>query len=141
MMLVDKTGDAQCVCFRTLDNTPPNHAHCDVGLSDLFEGRIKITVPSADLNAVPGSLVRAAVIDSNHIATLQVRRDFVDPADRCLVENRFIKGPFEEDKPVVIETYQSLPPVANQAHRHRIQQFVGKMDAHEWLKRIAPFNL
>src|SRR5439155_21054426 len=26
-------------------------------------------------------------------------------------------------------------------HRHRIQQFVGKMDAHEWLKRIAPFNL
>src|ERR1700693_5187179 len=30
MMLIGKSGDAQPVCLRTLDNTFPMHRHCDV---------------------------------------------------------------------------------------------------------------
>ena len=44
----------------------------------------------ADLNASPKILVRAAVIDRNHVATLQVRCDFVHPIERGLIENRLI---------------------------------------------------
>ncbi len=72
MMLIGKAGDMQSVCFRAPGNAVPIDEHGDVGFSDLFKRRIEIAVTGADLNAVPGSLVRIAVIDSNHIATLQV---------------------------------------------------------------------
>src|SRR2546423_4644003 len=111
MMLVGKASDAQSICFCALGNILPIDIHCDVGISDLFKRRIEIAVAGADLNAVPAS--RMAVIDRNHIATLQVCRDLVDPAHCCLVENRPMKRLLDEGKLVAIEIHQSLSSVSD----------------------------
>ena len=50
-------------------------------------------------------------------------------------------GALNENKFVAIDDLTNFSTAAaDQAHRHRVQQFVGKMDAHEGLQRIAPFN-
>ena len=118
MVLVGKAGDMQSVRFRALGHALPIDAHCNVGLSDSFKGRIEIAMAGSNLNAVPASLVQKAVIDSNHIATPQVCRDFVDPFDCSFIENRFSKRSLDEDELVSIKTYQSLSPVVNYSHWH-----------------------
>src|SRR4029077_2987584 len=102
---------------------------------------MEISMLGANLNGSPKILVRAAVIDRNHVATLQVRRDFIDGLERGLIENRLINLPLDEYKLVAVKPYQFLRSIADQAHRHCVQQFVGKMDAREWLRRVWPFNL
>src|SRR6476469_2870677 len=94
-----------------------------------------------DLNGSPKILVRAAVIDRNHIAALQIRCDSVNPVERGLIKSRLINRPLDEYKLVAIETYQFLRSVTDQAHRHGVQQFIGKMDAREWFRRLLPLNL
>ena len=95
---------------------------------------MEISMLGANLNGSPKILVRAAVIDRNHVATLQVRRDFIDGLERGLIENRLINLPLDEYKFVAVETYQFFRSTTDQAHRHCVQQFVGKMDAREWLQ-------
>ena len=94
-----------------------------------------------DLNGSPKILVRAAVIDRNHVAALQIRCDFVHPVERGLIKNRLINRPLNEYKVVAVETYQFLRSITDQAYRHCVQQFVGKMDASEWFRRVWPLNL
>src|SRR4030095_11466849 len=96
---------------------------------------------SADLNVSLKLLVQKPVIDSDHIPALQVRRNLVDGLERSLVENRFINRPLDEYKLIAVETYQFLRSIADQAYRHCVQQFVGKMDAREWFQRVWPLNL
>src|SRR6476646_5668270 len=95
----------------------------------------------ADLNAALKVLLQRPVIDGNHITTLQVRRDFIDAIERRLIENRFINLALDEYKLVAVETYQFFRSITDQAHRHGVQQFVGKMDAREWFWRVWPLNL
>src|SRR5215472_4061492 len=131
MMLISEAGGAQSVSFGTQDNTPPIDGHGHVDLSDLFEGRIKISVSGTDLNAVLKVLVRAAVIDRNDVAALKVRRDFVDPVERGLIERGVVtrrfgsrrslkKRTLDEDKLFAVQTYEFLPSIVDQAHRHRV---------------------
>ena len=42
---------------------------------------------------------------------------------------------------VAFKANKLLPAVSNQAHRHGIEQFVGKMHARKWLQRLEPLNL
>ena len=65
----------------------------------------------------------------------------VDGLERSLIEHRFINRPLDEYKFVAVETYQFLHPATDQAHGHCVQQFVGKMDAREWLRRVWPLDL
>src|SRR6476620_5453599 len=102
---------------------------------------MEISMLGADLNGSPKILVRAAVIDRNHVAALQIRCDFVHPVERGLIKTRLINRPLDEYKLVAIETYQFLRSVTDQAHRHGVQQFVGKMDDREWFRRLLPLNL
>jgi hypothetical protein len=95
----------------------------------------------ADLNVSLKLLVQKPVIDGNHITTLQVRRDFIDELERSLIENRFINRALEEYKLLAVETYQFLRSITDQAYRHCVQQFVRKMDAGKWFKRLSPLNL
>src|SRR5215510_4349527 len=120
MMLIRKSGDAQPVCLRTFDNASPMHRHRDVRFSDLFEWRIQISMLNADLSASLRILVRAAIIDCNHVATLQVRRDLVDALERSLIEHRLINRSLDEDKLVAVETYEFLPSVTDQAYRDSV---------------------
>src|SRR6476659_8233210 len=140
MILIGKSGDAQSARLRTRHNALPMHRHSDVRVSDVFERRMEISMLGADSNASPKILVGAAIIDGNHIATLQMRRDFVDPVERGLIKNRLINRPFDEHKLVAVESYQFLRSVTDQAYRHCVQQFVGKMDAREWFWRVRPLN-
>ena len=95
----------------------------------------------ADLNASLKFLARMPVIDCDHITTLQICRDFVDPIERSLIKLRSMKRTFDEHKLVAFEGRPAFSRSAtDQADWHCVQQFVGKMDAGEWLKRIAPFN-
>ena len=102
---------------------------------------MEISMLGADLNVSLKLLAQRPVIDGNHITTLQVRRDFIDGLERSLIENRFINLPFDEYKLVAVETYHFLRSVTDQAYRHCVQQFVGKMDAREWFRRVWPLNL
>jgi hypothetical protein len=54
---------------------------------------------------------------------------------------RLINRPLDEYKLVAVETYQFLRSIIDQAHRHCVQQFVGKMDTREWFRRVWPLNL
>src|SRR5512132_1981006 len=95
----------------------------------------------ADLNGSPKILVRAAVIDRNQVATLQIRCDFIHPIERGLIKNRLINWPLDEYQVLAVETYQFFRSITDQPHRHCVQQFVRKMDAGKWFKRLSPFNL
>src|SRR5207245_1170611 len=100
-----------------------------------------ISMSRADLNGSLKLVVQKPVIDRNYITTLQVRRDLVGVLDCGLIEHRFISRPLDEYKVVAVETYQFLRSITDQAHRHCVQQFVGKMDAHEWFRRLSPVDL
>src|SRR5437660_11984038 len=140
-MLIGESGDGQSVCFRTMDDTRPIDRHCDISLSDLFEWRTQTSMLCADLNVSLNPLAEPAVIDRNDIPPLQVCRDLIDPGERSLARLPVsIDRALDEDKVVAVETYKFFPAVSEQAHRHRIEQFVGKMDTCEWLKRLTPFN-
>src|SRR6476659_3222128 len=102
---------------------------------------MEISMLGADLNGSPKILVRATVIDRNHVAAVQIRCDFVHPVERGLIKNRLLNRPLNEYKFVALETYQFLRSVTDQVHRHGVQQFVGKMDAREWFRRVQPLNL
>ena len=111
-------------------------------MPDLLEWRIKIPMSRADLDVSLKFGVRTSVIDRDNVAALQVRCDFVDPVERRLIKlHVVIDQSLNENKFIAIDANKFLPAVADQAHRHRVQQFVRKMDAHEWLQRTAPFNL
>src|ERR1700755_711406 len=98
-------------------------------------------MPSADLNSSLSLIVQKTVIDRNYIPTLQVRRDFIDAFEGSLIEHRFLNGPFYEYKFVAIEINQLLRSISDQAHRHCVQQFVAKIDAGEWFRRLSPLDL
>src|SRR4029453_7569031 len=141
MMLIGKSGNAQPVHLRTLDNASPMHRHRNVRVSDLFEWRIQTSMLSPNLNVSLKLLVQKSVVDCNHIATQQVRRDMVDGFERGLIEHRFINRSLDEYKLVAVETYQFLRSITDQTHRHCVQQLVGKMNSREWLRRSSPLNL
>src|SRR5438477_12059095 len=141
MVLIGKSGNAQPVCLRTLDNAFPMHKHRDVRIPDLFEWRIQMSMLGADLNVSLKFLAQKTIVDRNHIATLQVRRDLVDPLEGSLIEPNFINRPLDEDELVAVEAYQFLRSITDQVHGHCVQQFVGKMDTREWFRRRTPVDL
>src|SRR6476646_6815848 len=77
MMLIGKSGDAQPVCLRTLDNASPMHRHRDVRVPDLFKWRIQVSMSCTDFNGSLEFVVQKPVIDRNRITTLQVCRDLL----------------------------------------------------------------
>src|ERR1044071_2161158 len=89
-MLIGESGDTQPVCLRALNNARPIHLHRDVRVPNLLERRVKISMSRADLNVPQKFSARISVIDRDHISTLHVRCDIVDPVKRCLVKNPFI---------------------------------------------------
>src|SRR5207244_4406936 len=94
-----------------------------------------------DLNVALRFVTRSPVIDRYHVTALQVRCDAVDPIKRALIERPFaVHRALNENKFVAVETDKFLFAVTDQAHWDRVEQFVGKMHAHEWLQRIAPLN-
>src|SRR5438045_3373261 len=105
MMLIGKSGDAEPVRLRALDNALPVHRHRDIRVPDLFEWRIQMSMLGTDLNVSLKFLAQKTVVDRNHITTLQVRRDLVDGLERCLIEHRFTNLPLEEYKLVPVEAY------------------------------------
>src|SRR5262245_4221802 len=115
MVLISKSGDAQPVGLRTLDNALPIDAHRDIGFSDCIERRMQVSMSGTDLNASLKILVGAAVIDCNHVATLQVRCDSVHPIERGLIKNRVINRPFDENNLIAVESDHSLRPITDQA--------------------------
>jgi hypothetical protein len=117
------------------------HRHRDVRVADLFEWRIQISMSGSDLNASLKILIHAPVIDRNHVTTLQVRRDLIDGLEGCLIEPGFINLLVDEYEFVAVESYQLLRSITDQAHRHRVEQFIGKMDPSEWFQRSLPVNL
>src|SRR5439155_19170656 len=150
-MLIGEPGDAQSVCFRTMDDTRPIDRHRDISLSDLFEWRTQPSMLCADLNVSLNFLAQPAVIDCNDIPPLQVCRDLVHPIKDSVVKSAALprqlgssrsleNRALNEDKVVPVETYKFFPSTAHQTRGHRVQQFVGKMDTCEWLERCAPFN-
>src|SRR4029077_5441031 len=60
-----------------------------------------------------------------------------------LIENAVCrrKWALDQDKLVAFQIDKSFHAAADQAHRHRIQQFVGEMNADEWLQGSVPFDL
>src|SRR5947208_3619060 len=111
-------------------------------MSDLLEGGIKISMLRAHLNISVKFAAQRPVIDRDHVPALQVCCDAVDPIKRGLVKVRPVNHrAVNENKLVAVEPNKSLTATTNQAHGHRVQEFVGKMNAHEWLQQIAPFNL
>jgi seryl-tRNA(Sec) selenium transferase len=141
-MLIGETADTQAVCVRALGDARPIHVHCDVRMPDLLEWRIKISMSRADLDVSLKFGVRTSVIDRDYVTTLQLRCHELDPAKRRLIKlHVVIDQSLNENKFIAIDANKFLPAVADQAHGHRVQQFVRKMDAHEWLQRTAPFNL
>src|SRR5947208_13929942 len=148
-MLIGESGDAQSVCFRTMDDTRPIDRHRDISLSDLFEWRTQTPMLCADLNVSLNFLAQPAVIDCNDIPPLQVCRDLVHPikgnvvksaaVPRQLRSSRSLENrALDEDKVVAVETYKFFPSTAHQTRGHRVQQFVGKMDTCGWLDGYAP---
>jgi|SRR6516162_801437 len=96
---------------------------------------------SANLNGSLKRLVQKTVIDRNQITMLQVRCDSVDALECSLIEHRLIARPLDEHEFVAVETYKFLCSITDQAHRHSVQQFVGKIDAREWFRRLSPLDL
>src|SRR4029450_1378859 len=90
MMLIGKSGNAQPVHLRTLDNASPMHRHRNVRVSDLFEWRIQTSMLSPNLNVSLKLLVQKSVVDCNHIATLEVPRDMVDGLEGGVLEARVV---------------------------------------------------
>src|SRR3982750_1595193 len=95
----------------------------------------------ADSNASLTILVQRPVVDGHHITKLQVRRDLVDAIERRLIKDRLINLPLDQYKLLVVQVYQFFRSMIDEAHWHCIQQFVGKMNSHEWLRPVWPFNL
>src|SRR6266567_854306 len=152
MVLVSESCEVQAVRLRALGDARPIHMHRDVRMTDLFEGRIEMSMSRADLHASVKFIAQMPVINRNDVAALQVRGEAVDPFECRLIENPFLvrrlgsrrslrKRALDEHKLVVLKIDKFFHLAADQAHRHRVQQFVGKVDANEWLKRITPFNL
>src|SRR6266481_4863565 len=162
MMLVGESGDAQPVCPRALDNARPIHLHRDIRLPDLFEWRIKISMLRAHLDLCLKFVRQTSVIDRDNISALQFRCDVVNPFEGRLIESpsvcrqlgRLRQGfgaqgssrslgarALHEHKVIAFHINKFFHVAADQAHRHRIQQFVGKMNAHEWLQRVEPLDL
>src|SRR5437899_2348674 len=140
-MLIGESGDTQAVCLRPLGYARPIHVRRYVSMPDLLERRIKISMARAHLNGFLKFGGRTSVIDRDDVATLQVRCEELDPIKRRLVKLHVLIGwSLNENKFIAIDVNKFLPAAADQAHRHRVQQFVGKMDTHEGLQRIAPFN-
>src|SRR5437667_1819833 len=87
-------------------------------------------------------VARMSVIDRDHITAVQVRCDLIHPIKRGSIEGVFSLGKraLNENKFVAVQTDELLFAIPDQAHRHGVEQFIGKMDAHERLQRIAPLN-
>src|SRR5204863_8784583 len=100
-----------------------------------------MSVFGADLNVSLKFLAQKTIVDRNHITTLQVRRDLVDPVEGSLIEPSFINRPLDEYEVVAVEGYQFLRSITDQAHGHGVQHFVGKMDTREWFRCISLLNL
>ena len=91
-MLIGESCDAQSVCFRATDNACPIDVHRDVRVTDLLEGRIEMSMLRADLNVSLKFIAPMSVVDGDHVASLQICCDTVDPIERSL-----IKAPMFED--------------------------------------------
>src|SRR6266536_337904 len=150
-MLVSESSNTQPVCPRALDNRRPFHGHRDVRMPDLLEWRTKIAMLRAHLNVSLKFIFQTPIIDRDNVAPLQFRCYVIDPIERRLIESVPLCGRLEgrllrnwalhKDKLVILQINKFFHVAADQAHRHRVQQFVGKMNAQEWLQRVAPFHL
>ena len=87
----------------------------------------------ADLKVRLKFVAKTAVIDRNHVPGLQVPGDIVNPIEHGLVECSGFsrKRALDQHKLVALEIDKFFHAVADQAHRHRVEQLVGKMNAHE----------
>src|SRR5215472_16036773 len=95
----------------------------------------------AHLNGFIKRLIQRAVINRNHVTTLQVHSDLVDRLECGLIEQRTINRPLYEYEFVAVEIDQFLTSITDEAHRHCVQKFVGIMDAGEWGRGRPPLNL
>src|SRR5215469_12493008 len=101
-------------------------------MPDLLEGRIKISMLRTDLNVSLKLGARTSVVDRDYITAMQIRGDALDPVKCRLVKlHALISWSLNENKFIAIDANKFFPAVADQAHRHGIQQFVAKMNAHE----------
>ena len=87
-MLIGEPCDAQFICLRAMGNACPIDMHRDVRVTDFFEGRIETSMLDADLNVSLKFTDRMSVVDGDHVASLQVRSQAVDPIDRNLIKRR-----------------------------------------------------
>src|SRR6266699_2169244 len=86
-------------------------------------------------------IARISVIDRDDVTTLQVRRHIFNPIEHSLIERNVItSGSLDKNKFVTVEANEFFPAVADQTHRHGIEEFVREMNADERLNRIAPFH-
>ena len=88
MVLIGESRDAQSVCFRATGNACPIDVHRDVRVTDLFKGRIEMSMLGADLNISLKFIARMSVVDGDHVASLQICCDTVDPIERSLIKRR-----------------------------------------------------
>ncbi len=81
-MLIGQPCDAQFICFRAMGNACPIDMDRDVRVTDFFEGRIETSMLGTDLNVSLKFIARMSVVDGEHVASLQVRSQVVDPIER-----------------------------------------------------------
>ena len=87
-MLIGEPRDAQFICLRAMGNACPIDMHGDVRVTDFFKGRIEISMLGADSNVSLKFIARMSVVDGNHVASLQIRGQVVDPIQRNLIKRR-----------------------------------------------------
>src|ERR1044071_6394846 len=88
MMLIGESGDGESVCLRATSNAGPIDVHRNVCVTDLFKGRVEMSMPGADLNISLGFIARMSVVYGDHVASLQVRSQVIDPFERSLIKRR-----------------------------------------------------
>src|SRR4029450_1188843 len=88
MMLVSESCHVQAVCLRATGNASPIDVHRNVGVTDLFKGRVEMSMLGADLNVSLKFIARMSVVDNDGVASLQVCGQVVDPIQGNLIERR-----------------------------------------------------
>ena len=88
MMLIGESDDGESVFFRATGNVCPIDVHGDVRVTDLFKGRVEMSMLGADLNVSLKFIARMPVVDGDHVASLQVPSQVVDPIKRNLIKRR-----------------------------------------------------
>ena len=87
MMLISESGDGESVCLRATSNARPIDVHRNVCVTDLFKGRVEMSMLGADLNIALRIIARVPVVDDDRVPSLQVRSQAIDPIERSLIKH------------------------------------------------------